>query len=164
MKGPRFATFVYIAFLDLCAAVPTRTALERRVTLTSLDEIAGSYDYVVVGGGTSGLTVADRLTEDSTVSVLVVDYGTIVDHDTYLQMPQKNDPQPTQYYYPITSVPQTNLSNRTMSVPVSNITGGGSAINAMFFDRGAAADYDAWKELGNDGWGWSDLLPYFQKV
>lgn len=79
-------------------------------------------------------------------------------------MPSKGNPFPSQYMYNLTSVPQTNLSNRTSSVSASNIVGGGSAINAMFFDRGAAADYDAWVELGNEGWGWDDMLPYFKKV
>lgn len=87
-----------------------------------------------------------------------------MDNDTSLIMPSKGNPFPSQYMYNITSVPQANLSDRTASVPASNIVGGGSAINAMFFDRGAAADYDAWAALGNDGWGWSDLLPYFKKV
>lgn len=94
----------------------------------------------------------------------MVEYGDIVANDANLTMPSKGNPFPTQYMYNITSVPQTNLDNRTSSVPASNIVGGGSAINAMFFDRGAKADYDAWAQLGNTGWGWSDLLPYFKKV
>lgn len=94
----------------------------------------------------------------------MIEFGQIVDNDTTLIMPSKGNPFPTQYMYNITSVPQTNLNNRTSSVPISSILGGGSAINAMFFDRGAKEDYDAWEELGNEGWGWEGLLPYFKKV
>jgi choline dehydrogenase-like flavoprotein len=79
-------------------------------------------------------------------------------------MPSKGNPFPTQYMYGLTSVPQKNLSGRTGDVPAANIVGGGSAINAMFFDRGAKADYDAWAQLGNKGWDWNGLLPYFKKV
>ncbi|KAB2574698.1 Dehydrogenase patE [Lasiodiplodia theobromae] len=74
-------------------------------------DLAEEYDFVIVGGGTSGLTVADRLTEDANAAVV----------------------------------------------------GGGSVVNGMFFDRGGAPDYDAWEELGNPGWGWDGLLPYFIK-
>lgn len=81
-----------------------------------------------------------------------------------LQMPSKGNPFPTQYMFPLVTTEQPALNGRVGEVPASNIAGGGSAINAMFFDRGAKADYDAWVQLGNYGWGWSDLLPYFKKV
>lgn len=150
-------------FLSCSYALPNR--LYRKATpISSLSNIASSYDYVIVGGGAAGLTVGDRLTEDSSKTVLVIEFGQIVDNDTTLIMPSKGNPFPTQYMYNITSVPQTNLNNRTSSVPISSILGGGSAINAMFFDRGAKEDYDAWEELGNEGWGWEGLLPYFKKA
>jgi choline dehydrogenase-like flavoprotein len=56
------------------------------------------------------------------------------------------------------------LNNRTHMVYAAKVVGGGTAINGMVFDRGAKSDYDAWKALGNPGWGWDDLLPYFKKV
>ncbi|KAF2464125.1 choline dehydrogenase [Lindgomyces ingoldianus] len=162
--GTICAVIVWISLLSICEALPSRN-WEKATPLRSLSEVASSYDYIIVGGGTSGLTVADRLTEDSTKTVLVVEFGPIVDNDTSLVMPSKGGSGfPTQYMYNITSLPQTNLSGRTSSVPASAILGGGSAINAMFFDRGAAEDYNAWVQLGNHGWGWDDLLPYFKKA
>ena len=65
--------------------------------------------------------------------------------------------------YSITSAPEPYLLNETYLVPVGNVVGGGSIINGMVYDRGSAADYDAWKELGNVGWGWAGLQPYFKK-
>lgn len=65
--------------------------------------------------------------------------------------------------YNITSAPDPNLGNKGYGVSVGNVVGGGSIVNGMAFDRASAADYDAWKTLGNNGWGWSDLLPYFKK-
>jgi choline dehydrogenase-like flavoprotein len=65
--------------------------------------------------------------------------------------------------YNLTYVPQVGLNGRAGPVAAGAIVGGGSAVNGMFFDRGSAADYDAWEQLGNPGWGWKDLLPYFKK-
>jgi choline dehydrogenase-like flavoprotein len=65
--------------------------------------------------------------------------------------------------YDIYSASVPNLGNQTFFVTVGNVVGGGSYVNRMQFDRGADADYDAWAELGNEGWGWSDLRPYFMK-
>lgn len=65
--------------------------------------------------------------------------------------------------YNVTSLPIPALGNRPSYVPAGAVVGGGSAVNGMFFTRGSAADYDAWERLGNPGWGWKDLLPYFKK-
>ena len=70
----------------------------------------------------------------------------------------------TQYSFNITSTPQRGLADRSFLVPAAAIVGGGTTIDGMFFDRGSALDYDAWVQLGNPGWGWDDLLPYFKKV
>jgi choline dehydrogenase-like flavoprotein len=66
--------------------------------------------------------------------------------------------------YNITSAPIASLNNRTMPTRAGAVVGGGSAVNGMTYDRAAKADYDAWEELGNPGWGWKGLFPYFQKV
>lgn len=63
----------------------------------------------------------------------------------------------------ITSVPQPGLNNRTVGILAAHVVGGGSAVNAMFFDRGSRGDYNLWEDLGNPGWGWNGLLPYFKK-
>lgn len=66
-------------------------------------------------------------------------------------------------FYNVTSQPIPGLNNLTNRISAGALVGGGSAVNGMFFDRGSASDYDAWEALGNPGWGWKDLLPYFKK-
>jgi choline dehydrogenase-like flavoprotein len=66
--------------------------------------------------------------------------------------------------YDIYGAPVPNFGNNPFLVTVGNVVGGGSYVNGMQFDRGADADYDAWAELVNEGWGWSDLEPYFKKM
>lgn len=66
--------------------------------------------------------------------------------------------------YNYTSLPQPGIRNQTAVLRGGAIVGGGSAVNSMFFDRGSAEDYDNWERLGNPGWGWKGILPYFQKV
>lgn len=124
--------------------------------------LRGSYDFVIVGGGTSGLTVADRLTE-ADVSVLVIEYGPLDKHEDQVLVPGLLDLDNTPYWYNLTSTPQEGLNNRTFQVPAAAVVGGGTVINGMFFDRGTAADYDVWEQLGNPGWGWGGLFPYFKK-
>lgn len=67
-------------------------------------------------------------------------------------------------WLPLLSTPQTALDNVMYGVPCGRVVGGGSVVNAMFFHRSSAVDYDAWTQLGATGWGWTDLFPYFTKV
>src|SRR5215469_15869092 len=71
---------------------------------------------------------------------------------------------PPQYTITYTSIPQPGLNNRTSPVYTAKVVGGASVHNGMFFNRGSKGDYDGWEKLGNPGWAWDDLLPYFQKV
>ncbi|KAH5039826.1 hypothetical protein HBI74_023240 [Parastagonospora nodorum] len=121
-----------------------------------------TYDYVIVGGGTTGLVVANRLTEDASKTVLVIENG-ILDNGTTSSIPGNSGGLNLAAMYDIYGAPVPNLGNQTFRVTVGNVVGGGSYVNGMQFDRGADADYDAWAELGNEGWGWSDLEPYFKK-
>ena len=95
-------------------------------------------------------------------SVLVVEYGYLYADATNVEVPGLLNATP--YEFQITSTPQHGLDNSTLAVPAAAVVGGASAINRMFFDRGSTPDYDAWVALGNPGWGWDDLLPYFKKV
>lgn len=134
----------------------------------SVVDLLPSYDYIIAGGGTSGLTVADRLTAafpDRTI--LVVEYGQLVNTTEVLT------PAATvlnrNYAFQILSQPEPGLNNRSFTVTVGKIVGGCSAINAQMFDRGSKADYDAWGEVSGKayadaGWNWDGLLPYFKKV
>lgn len=74
-----------------------------------------------------------------------------------------NAPRGTIYDWNTTSVPQSNLGNRSIDLAAGKVIGGSSAINGMAFMRGNAAEYDHWEELGNAGWNWEGLLPYFKK-
>ncbi|KAJ4329643.1 hypothetical protein N0V87_010692 [Didymella glomerata] len=121
-----------------------------------------TYDYIVVGGGLTGLTVANRLSEDSSRTVLVIENG-YISNDVSTQVPSYANSLNTGLMYDIMSAPNTNLGGQTKPVWVGNVVGGGSVVNGMAFDRASAADYDAWEQLGNSGWGWNSLLPYFKK-
>lgn len=96
--------------------------------------------------------------------MLVVEYGVFDHHEASVLVPGLLNLTSSPYPFNITSVPQKELNNRTFDVPAAAVVGGSSVINGMFFDRGGAADYDAWEQLGNTGWNWNNLLPYFEKA
>jgi choline dehydrogenase-like flavoprotein len=70
----------------------------------------------------------------------------------------------TSYDWQVPTVPQDVLVNGNITIPLGKVVGGSSALNGMLFHRGSPADYDLWEALGNEGWGWEGLLPYFIKV
>lgn len=100
------------------------------------------------------LSLSTRLQNTNTIQSDGQENGTVVPG---LAVPDK-------YLRPFTSVPQPGLENRTSPLYTGAVVGGGTVVNGMFFNRGSAVDYDAWEKLGNPGWGWNDLLPYFKKV
>ncbi|OTA76984.1 putative GMC oxidoreductase [Hypoxylon sp. CO27-5] len=125
-----------------------------------------SYDYVIVGAGTAGLTVADRLTVDGKYTVLVVENGDVVDSPRIKQVYSGTAAIGPTWSYQINSVPQVNLQNRSTAVIAGNLVGGSSAINAMMTVRGTSEDYDRWGSFfGNSStWSWNGLLPYLKKA
>ncbi|KAH8845069.1 hypothetical protein MCOR01_002323 [Pyricularia oryzae] len=128
-------------------------------------ELLEAYDYVIVGGGTAGLTVADRLTEDPATTVLVLEAGVMGDPAEVLPATAGGSGW-TLPAWKFQSVPQANLGGRTSLVWLGNVVGGGSAVNAMMAARGSAEDYDRWgRPFGDDdgGWNWEGILPYFKK-
>ncbi|KAK4674869.1 hypothetical protein QC763_124480 [Podospora pseudopauciseta] len=140
-------------------------APEFATVVTPRTVLANSYDFIIAGGGISGLTVADRLSEDPSVKVLVIEAGIFdQDEDNILIPGQFFTPFPFQYMYlPLPSVPQTALNNRSFNVPAGKVVGGGSVLNAMVYVRPGAEELDAWELLGAKGWKWNDLLPYYKK-
>ncbi|HQZ13164.1 MAG TPA: GMC family oxidoreductase N-terminal domain-containing protein [Devosia sp.] len=126
--------------------------------------IEGRYDYIIVGAGTAGCVLANRLTQDPAKRVLLLEAGGS-DNYHWVHIP-------VGYLYCIGN-PRTDwmmktaaepgLNGRSLSYPRGKLLGGCSSINGMIYMRGQAADYDRWRQLGNVGWGWDDVLPYFLK-
>ncbi|TFK52656.1 alcohol oxidase [Heliocybe sulcata] len=138
------------------------------VTAAQFAYAADHYDYVVVGGGNAGLVVAERLTEDSNISVLVLEAGLDYNSDfnvTYLSVPglDLTVTGGSMVDWNYTTVPQEHLANRQVAYPRGYVIGGSSSTNFMAYTRGSAAPYDEWAAIGNEGWGWNDVYPYFKK-
>ncbi|KAK4210357.1 oxygen-dependent choline dehydrogenase [Rhypophila decipiens] len=134
--------------------------------ITRATKLLPSYDYVIVGGGTAGLTVADRLTEDGKTTVLVIEYGPNIMPNSIKTISGGFGGMSSGYLYDIQSVPQVNLQNRTTAVQAGKIVGGSSAVNALMTVRGTTEDYDRWGSFfsGSSDWSWQGLLPYFRKA
>ncbi|KAI4725796.1 glucose-methanol-choline oxidoreductase [Aureobasidium sp. EXF-10728] len=153
-----------VALLTLiadCYGSPFGHPAPHAIVCNNTEQLRKTYDYVIVGGGTSGLVVANRLTEDPHINVLVIERGYLDGQDNGTTVPGLAVPD--KYLRTDTSIPQPGLNNRTAPLYTGDVVGGGTVVNGMFFARGARADYDAWEQLGNPGWGWDGLLPYFKK-
>ena len=124
-----------------------------------------SFDYIIVGGGTAACVLANRLTEDPAVRVLMLEAGP-EPTSPWIKMPLAmgklfTHPILNWGYY---TEPEAQLNNRAVFWPRGRVLGGSSSINGSAYVRGHAEDYDGWRRLGNVGWGWSDVQPYFQKM
>jgi choline dehydrogenase-like flavoprotein len=123
------------------------------------------FDYLIVGGGSSGSALAGRLSEDSGVSVAVIEAGALGD-DWMVRTPVAGALMvPTRINnWAFETVPQPGLNGRRGYVPRGRVLGGSSAINAMVYIRGHPCDYDGWAALGNTGWSFADVLPWFKRA
>ncbi|MEK6806711.1 MAG: choline dehydrogenase [Pseudomonadota bacterium] len=124
-----------------------------------------NYDYVIVGGGSAGCVLANRLSASGKHQVCLIEAGP-PDTNPLIRMPggvialMRGDSHNWQFW----TAPQKHLNNRKMYLPRGKTLGGSSAINAMVNVRGHAWDYDHWASLGNPGWSYKDVLPYFRKL
>ncbi len=124
----------------------------------------GTFDYVIVGAGTAGCVLANRLSSDRDVNVLVLEAGGKDDY-FWIQIPVGylytiGNPR-TDWCYK--TEPDPGLNGRSIGYARGKVLGGCSSINAMVYMRGQKSDYDHWSALGNRGWSWDEVLPYFKR-
>ncbi len=124
----------------------------------------GTFDYVIIGAGSAGCVLANRLTEDPETTVALLEAGG-KDNYIWIHIPVgylfcMGNPR-TEWGF--TTEPAPGLNGRSLGYPRGRVLGGCSSINGMIYMRGQARDYDHWRQLGNAGWGWDDVLPYFLK-
>lgn len=128
-------------------------------------EFAGKYDYIIVGAGTAGCVLANRLTQDKDISVLLLEAGAKDDYG-WVHIPigflRLADNPRTDWQYRTEANP--GLNGRSLLYPSGKVLGGSSSINGMIYQRGQARDYDRWAELtGDESWSWDQVLPIFKK-
>lgn len=124
-----------------------------------------SFDYIIVGGGSAGCVLANRLSSHSSHQVCLLEAGP-ADHSIIIRVPMGIlfAVRSKKFNWRFWTVPQKNCGNRTMFWPSGRTLGGGSSINAMCYARGNPHDYDVWESLGCERWSYKDIFPYFKKI
>ena len=126
---------------------------------------AESYDYIIAGAGSAGCVLANRLGEDPSVRILVLEAGgseraVIIDMPAALSIPMNTK----RFNWGMRTEPEPCLDGREVNLPRGKGLGGSSSINGMCWVRGSPMDYELWEALGAEGWRWSNVLPYFQRL
>lgn len=124
-----------------------------------------TYDYIIVGGGSAGCVLANRLSEDPRNKVLLLEAGGGDRHPLFSMPAGFAKMTKGRGSWGWSTVPQKHLNNRVLHFTQAKVIGGGSSVNAQIYTRGAAADYDEWaSEHGAEGWAYKDVLPYFKRA
>jgi choline dehydrogenase len=122
------------------------------------------YDYIIIGAGSAGCVLANRLSEDPNTKVLLLEAGG-PDKQKEIHIPLAFSKLfKTACDWAYYTEPEAALENRSLYWPRGKVLGGSSSINAMIYIRGHRSDYDGWRDQGNPGWGYEDVLPYFKKA